>query len=145
MTRVSFYVLGTSDETSLTTLACRIAGKAREQDLSVHINTGTPARARLMDERLWTFSQASFLPHILADDVRDEKDLARHPIVIGVDQPPPGQPEMLVNLATDVPSFFSRFERVAEIVDAAAERREAGRERFRFYRDRGYALDSHNL
>lgn len=145
MTRVNFYILGSSDETSLTTLACRIVSKARDQNLSVHVNTGTAARARLMDERLWTFSQASFLPHIQAADIRTDKDLVRHPVIIGVDQPPPGTPELLVNLATEVPSFFSRFERVAEVVDAAAERRKAGRDRFRFYRDRGYPLESHNL
>ena len=53
--------------------------------------------------------------------------------------------EVLINLADEVPDFFSRYARVAEIVDADAIRREKGRERFRFYRDRGYQLQTHQL
>jgi DNA polymerase-3 subunit chi len=49
---------------------------------------------------------------------------------------------VLVNLAPQVPEFFSRYERVAEVVDANAERRELSRERYRFYRDRGYKLNT---
>ena len=47
------------------------------------------------------------------------------------------------NLRDAPPPFFSRFARLAEIVpaDAAA----AGRERYRFYRERGYELRAHNL
>ena len=105
----------------------------------------SPERARLLDDRLWTFSQSSFLPHLRTDAIRDEDDLARHPILIGVDQAPPGPCELLINMDLEVPSFFSRFERVAEVVDAAAERRDAGRHRYRFYRDRGYPLENHKL
>ena len=51
---------------------------------------------------------------------------------------------MLVNLHAEPPPFFSRFERLAEIVgvdDAAA----AGRERYKFYRERGYELRAHDM
>jgi DNA polymerase-3 subunit chi len=51
----------------------------------------------------------------------------------------------MINLATSVPESFSRYERVAEIVDANADRRDAGRSRYKYYRDRGYELNSHNL
>ena len=53
--------------------------------------------------------------------------------------------DVLINLAADVPEFFSRYERVAEVVDANALRREQSRERYRFYRDRGYKLDTHQV
>jgi DNA polymerase-3 subunit chi len=36
--------------------------------------------------------------------------------------------------------FFSRFERVIEIIGNDAEDSRMGRERFKFYRDRGYEL-----
>jgi DNA polymerase III subunit chi len=50
---------------------------------------------------------------------------------------------VLINLHETPPPFFSRFERLAEIVseDGAA----AARERFRFYRERGYELRTHNM
>ena len=50
-----------------------------------------------------------------------------------------------VNLRADPPSFFSRFERLAEIVGIDETDVEAGRTRFRFYRERGYELRTHSL
>ena len=54
-----------------------------------------------------------------------------------------GPAAVLVNLHAEPPPFFSRFERLAEIVgvDGLA----AGRERFRFYRERGYEMRTHDL
>jgi DNA polymerase III subunit chi len=79
--------------------------------------------------------------------VRSElKDAALEPVLIGVNQPPgPGRWDVLVNLGADVPEFFSRYERVAEVVDANAVRREQSRERYRYYRDRGYKLNTHQV
>jgi DNA polymerase-3 subunit chi len=51
----------------------------------------------------------------------------------------------MINLAADVPDYFSRYERVAELVDGNATRREQSRERYRFYRDRGYSLNTHQV
>jgi len=48
-----------------------------------------------------------------------------------------------VNLADEIPGFFGRFDRVAEIV--VGENRDAGRERYKFYRDRGFPLFHHEL
>ena len=44
-----------------------------------------------------------------------------------------------------VPEFFSRFERVAELVENDEQQRHHGRERFRFYKERGYPLQTHNV
>jgi DNA polymerase-3 subunit chi len=44
-----------------------------------------------------------------------------------------------------VPEFFSRYERVAEVVDANAARRAQSRERYRLYRDRGSQLNTHQV
>ena len=52
---------------------------------------------------------------------------------------------MLVNLHPSPPPFFSRFERLAEIVGTDAADAAAGRERWKFYKERGYELRPHNL
>jgi DNA polymerase-3 subunit chi len=52
---------------------------------------------------------------------------------------------VLINLAGSVPEFFSRYQRVAELVDGNEQRRTQGRERFRFYRDKGCELHTHQL
>ena len=51
---------------------------------------------------------------------------------------------MLLNLHAEPPPFFSRFERLAELVAADERNVAAGRARFRFYRERGYELRQHD-
>jgi DNA polymerase-3 subunit chi len=51
----------------------------------------------------------------------------------------------MINLAAEVPEFFSRYRRVAEVVDGDATRRAQSRDRYRFYRDRGYTLNTHQV
>ena len=52
---------------------------------------------------------------------------------------------MLINLHASPPPFFSRFERLAEIVGIDEAEASAARKRYRFYRERGYELRTHNL
>jgi DNA polymerase-3 subunit chi len=56
-----------------------------------------------------------------------------------------GPADVLINLASVPPPFFSRFARLAEIVSGDDADAAAGRERYRFYRERGYELRAHNL
>ena len=148
MTRIDFYVLdGVSDEPRLR-LACRLAEKAAKREHRVYINCETAAEAAKLDELLWTFSQSSFLPHRIVgpgDDADDnEPDL--EPVSIGVGRPPSNaSDDLMINLASAVPEFFSRYQRVAELIDGNENRREDGRKRYRFYRDRGYEMATHRL
>ncbi len=50
-----------------------------------------------------------------------------------------------VNLASEPPSYFSRFERLIEVVTGDEDDRASGRARWRFYRDRGYPIQTHDL
>jgi DNA polymerase-3 subunit chi len=52
---------------------------------------------------------------------------------------------VLVNLESTVPPWFGRFHRVAELVGGDDSARAAARERYRFYQDRGYTLNTHRL
>ena len=63
-------------------------------------------------------------------------------MLIGWGDDPQGD-EVLVNLADQVPKFIGRFERVAEII--VGERKDDGRERYKFYRDCGYPLHHHEM
>ena len=111
----------------------------------VYIHTASEQHAAHMDDLLWTFSQGSFLPHALSHQITGDTP----PIVIGYTNELPTviQPNaaMLINMANDVPLFFSHFERAAEIIDQSPEQKQIGRERYRFYRDRGCELQSHNI
>lgn len=144
MTQVDFYILGSDSDDARLHLACKIVDKATQLDHHVFINSTSDDEARQLDELLWTFSQGSFIPHRVVRG--DTPPAALEPVLIGVNQPPaPGRWDVLINLAAEVPEFFSRYERVAEVVDANSMRREQSRERYRFYRDRGYKLNTHQV
>jgi DNA polymerase-3 subunit chi len=49
----------------------------------------------------------------------------------------------MYSLTGEIPTFFGRFERVAEII--LNPERSLGRDRYRNYRDKGYPLFHHDL
>ena len=144
MTRIDFYILDRPASDARLLLACRLAEKAVEQNYEVVINAASESESLRLDELLWTFSQGSFLPHRRLDD-KGAAEEGEH-VLIGCGQEPgPRHSDLLINLALAVPPFFSTFQRVAEIVSAGDENKSAGRERFRYYRDRGYELQTHQV
>jgi DNA polymerase-3 subunit chi len=141
VTQVDFYILESDSEDARLRLACTLADKAMQQSQNVFINSDSDAQARKLDELLWTFSQGSFIPHRIV--LHELPTPPKEQVIIGLRQPPTGDRwDVMINLAADVPEFFSRYARVAELVDGDATRREQSRERYRFYRDRGYKLNT---
>ncbi|NNF66741.1 MAG: DNA polymerase III subunit chi [Gammaproteobacteria bacterium] len=143
MTQIDFYILQEKGNALLGRFACRLVDKAWQRGLRCHINVETQEQAAQIDDMLWTFRDISFLPHATSDAAPQEAQ--RLAAIIGIGTEPAVDAEVLINLRPDVPDFFSRFERVAELVSNEEQKRAAGRDRFRFYRDRGYPLESHNI
>ena len=124
--------------------ACRLVEKAYKLKHSIFVTTESQAQAQQLDELLWTFRDGSFIPHeIVAPGAATPSGSA--PILIGADADPSSRMDLLVNLAPAVPTRLDSFDRAAEVVDSDSERRKAARERFKFYREQGYALESHKL
>ena len=152
MTQVDFYILASNSNDSWLRLACRIAEKARQKKMQVYLHAAGESDAHSLDELLWTFSQGSFIPHRVVDGSNNPP--FEEPVLIGrhdsyeasgVDLQLGESWDLMINLAPDVPEFFSRYDRVAEVIDSDPSRREKGRDRFRFYRDRGYELKTHHV
>ncbi|MES9874360.1 MAG: DNA polymerase III subunit chi [Candidatus Sedimenticola sp. 6PFRAG7] len=141
MTQVDFYILDEQARGDRYGLACRITEKAWQQGHRVYLHTNSPAESRHLDKLLWTFREDNFLPHALAD----EADRGLNPVLIGNSPDSGDEHDVLINLATEVPVFFAKFERVAELIDNDPQIKQEGRQRFRYYRDRGYNLNSHNI
>ena len=141
MTQVDFYILKDNSPQAQNLLTCRLSEKAYKQGHQVFINTNTSEQLKQLDDMLWTFSANSFLPHGCYEKHAD----STHPVLLGHAIEPEGPSDVLVNLCSDVPAFFSRFNRVAELVGGDESQRQAARERFRFYKDRGYTLNTHKL
>ncbi len=141
MTRISFYLLQDTQPQARLLTACRLAEKVYQTGNQLYVHALDEPQTQQIDQLLWTFRQGSFIPH-----ERAEQDDEVSPILIGhTAQPPRRINDVLLNLAAEVPVFFSRFARVLEVVDAQGEAREQARVRFRFYRDRGYELETHEL
>lgn len=141
MTRVDFYILDEGDASARRHFVCRLAEKAWQQGHKVYIHTDNAADSSQMDDLLWSFRAESFLPHSL-DNAADADTVNVH---IGHGEEPLHHDEVLINLGREVPLFFSRFKRVAEVIAGDETIRQAGRDRYRFYRERGYPLESHSI
>jgi DNA polymerase-3 subunit chi len=122
-------------------VACRLAGKAASQKKRLLIYAPQDELAQRVDRMLWTWPAIGFVPHCLAG----EPLAAETPVLIAHDGEVPEGVELLLNLAADSPPHFARFERLLEIVSTEEDERLAGRARYKFYRDRGYPIESHDL
>lgn len=112
---------------------------ARREEVLVYVPNDD--QANRLDRLLWTQPQLSFLPHCRADSpLADETPIL---LIDRIDSPP--QDRCLLNLSNELPSTFSRFEELVEIVSTDDADRLPARERFKFYRERGYALDSRDI
>jgi DNA polymerase-3 subunit chi len=137
VTQIDFY---THVESRLHT-ACQLCAKAAAQGTRLFVYAPDPDTARELDRLLWTTPATGFVPHC-----RPDNSLAAvTPIIISEHPDPLPHDEVLLNLHPEVPTFFSRFRRLIEIVSTDEADREVARARFRFYRDRGYELRDHNL
>lgn len=135
MTRIDFY----THATNRLQTACRLSAKAVKQGLRVMILTPDAETSRQLDEMLWRYPPTGFIPHCHASDPVAEVT----PVIIAEAGEALPHDEVLLNLKNDSPPFFSRFQRLVEIVDKGEEKE--ARERYRFYRDRGYEIHHHKL
>jgi len=148
VTKVDFYVLENDTRSGLLRFACQLTEKVVLLGHQVHLHTANNPTAEQLDKLLWNFSELAFLPHQRFDSKRPLKLSAPVPITIGTagEQSDPQHCEdVLVNLDSEVPLWFSRFSRVTEFVAGGDADRQAARKRYRFYRDRGYNLDMHQI
>lgn len=142
MTRVDFYILEEADAGARRRLACRLAEKAFAQSSRVLLLTADDEEARQVDDLLWTFRDRSFVPHELVTPGR----ASNSPVLIGTPESAAGgSADILINVSDRMPEDCMRYARIVEAVDGEPARRQAGRERYRAYRERGLTLESHNV
>ena len=137
MTEITFYTFADNP----LDVARRIAAKAHGQGKQVMLYAPDPAVADAIDRLLWTTPALGFVPHC-----RDSDALAGEtPVLIGTDADALRSADVMINLHTEQPPAFARFERLVEIIGLDETGIEQGRARYRFYKTRGYALQTHDL
>ena len=137
MTSIDFYT-HVDDRLAV---AARIVAKAYAAHGSVRVLTADASATQALDRLLWIHPPLAFLPHCRMDSAIASET----PIWIDERPSHDGPAAVLVNLQRDPPPFFSRFERLAEIVGNDEDDAAAGRLRWKFYRERGYEMRLHDL
>ena len=133
MTRIDFH----SNISDRIAYVCRLTRKARAANCQIVVLANDAAQLAMLDEALWTFSEFDFLPHVHAHD----RLAHRTPIVLAesmADALP--HHEVLINLSGTTPENFASFERLFEIISTDEGDKLAARERYTYYKQRGYQL-----
>lgn len=142
MTRIDFYVLtNKSNMQDRFHFACRLTEKAVKQGNRVLIATADEQASQELDQLLWSFSPESFVPHALVGTPA----AAASPVVISHCEDDETHHDVMVNLGLGLPDYFSRFERVTEIVVQEEAVLAATRKNYAWYQERGYPLNTHKL
>lgn len=132
MTQIFFYH-GAADRISA---AAALIGKAYMQRKALMIFAPDRDLAGAIDRQLWIHPTTAFIPHVRGDSAL----AGETPILITDTLETAPQNERLVNLSDEIPPGFSRFSSLIEVVGSGDGERHAGRERARFYKDRGYSV-----
>ncbi|WP_018151300.1 DNA polymerase III subunit chi [Leeia oryzae] len=141
MTQVDFYA-PVADKLAM---VHRLSKKALDRGWRVMLWTHNELHAQSVSDQLWSNPPTSFLPHVMVD----HPQAADTGVLIACsDQHASGalpHHDMLINFTDTPPAPFARFERLVELVGPSDEERQQYRERYRWYRERGYKLNFYEL
>ncbi|HKM37364.1 MAG TPA: DNA polymerase III subunit chi [Thiopseudomonas sp.] len=130
--KVEFYVLPSTQSADRLTAACRLAHKAWRAGFMTFIRCNGTAQQAEVDDLLWTFRRASFIPH------EPYNSTAQSPVLIGVDERPHFDNAVLINLNPKISQHLDCFTRVIEIVNQEPEQLKISRQNFVRYREQGH-------
>ncbi len=139
--RVDFYLLNSNEPHDVWLVACRLLEKAYHRKHTVFVFCEQACDAEKLDELLWTYKDDSFIPHNLQGEGPEPPPAVQ----IGYGGEPRGYNDILLNMATTIQPFFSRFQRIMEIVLNDEQAKEISRNHYREYRTKGYDIHTHRL
>jgi DNA polymerase III subunit chi len=132
MTRVIFYSNLTNKQDALLALVQQALVKKH----SVTVMVENEQQAKAYENALWQKNKVSFLPNVLASDLLADKT----PIVLDWQENQLCQDDILINLSSKQLTAFSRFRQLIELVSIEESDKVLARQRYKFYRDRGYEM-----
>ena len=136
MTEVAFYT-NVLDETRL---IGKLIYKAQTVGRKLHISVRNEQHGEKIAKNLYEIEPASFFG--ISSSPHDVHDLTS---AIISDTSDYGHNDIIINLTPEIPDNFSAFKRVIEIVSQDEDNINAARNRYRWYKDRGYSIATHKL
>lgn len=145
MTRIDFYF----NVPKQLNFACRLIRKVlydskANQEEPIIVFCPESSKFDDFDDLLYSFSGVDFLPHVFVGSPQEKKTpiiMSRSPWLPDL----PRKPNLLLNLDDNICEVFGSFDRVVEIVGIAENEKSHAREKFIFYRDRGFEIHNHDV
>lgn len=132
MTRVEFFTNVPNKHAKALNLCEKALAKGRQLTLLA----ADEAEIQDLQAQLWNAAPTQFLANTLAENAH----AGITPIVLCVQGSLLHQDDVCINLQDQTPVFFSRFRHFVELVGLDENDKAQARERFKFYRDRGYQI-----
>ncbi|MDF1763728.1 MAG: DNA polymerase III subunit chi [Oleibacter sp.] len=143
MTRGDFYILAGQTQNDQWVFVGKLVEQITRKHHQVLIQVSNQAEAEALDVFLWTFKPDAFIPHALLNASDAPADC---PVSIGWLPNNHGHHhDVLINLCEKLPEFFSRFERLVEVVIQTDNVLNYSREHYRFMKDRGYLIEHKDM
>lgn len=137
MTQVDFHILQDTSVEARWLYVCRFIEKVERLGHSILVAVDTLEEAQELDDLLWSFKPESFIAHQIIGGDEEAKVEITYTANAGEHH------DVLINLSSQIPEYFSRFARVAEIVIQEPKILENTREHYKFYKQRGYPITQH--
>lgn len=119
---------------------CRLLRKASRAGARVAV-IGPSALLTRLDQTLWEFESAEFIPHLrLRADAAFSVSQQRTPIWLVDNELQAPDCQVLLNFSALPPPSFDQFGRLIDLVSAAPEDRDAGRQRWKHYASLGHKV-----
>ena len=90
---------------------------------------------RALSENLWSSSGINFLPHIVNKPYENEMIVLSNDRIDWMD-------DVLINFSSSMIDGFNRYLKLIELVSDDEKTKEKARNRFKFYKDCGYKVNS---
>ena len=136
MTEVAFYTNVTDQNRLIATLLY----KAHDVGRKLHIRVQNERHGEKIVQYLYGAEPTSFFG--ISSSLEDVHDLTSAVISYTSHY---GHNDIIINLTPEIPDNFSAFKRVIEIVSQNEENISSARNRYRWYKDRGYPIATHKL
>jgi len=136
MTEVAFY----TNVLNETRLISKLLYKAHDVGRKLYINVRNERQSEKVTKDLYGGEPTSFFG--ISSSPQDAHDLTSAIIGYKSDY---GHNDIIINLTSEIPDNFSAFKRVIEIVSQDEENINAARNKYRWYKDRGYSIATHKL
>lgn len=136
MTSVQFYLIKTDNASDQFTYALQLALQQLARGKHLHIHTASAQGTQQM-QKLFVGKLSHGQDRLTID--HQAIDCAPMPVKQSGHEPETRR-DVLLNLSAEVPHFFSSFESTLEVICTDSAGKDTGRERYRYYKSRGYPL-----